>query len=130
MEKLVLTGNQIDDNAMLELCDCLLSGNARYFSELDISGTEVKDRGLSCLIEIMAKQCTKVVAVDVTGCTGISQQVKQQLEAACRKNKIQVEEYKKINQMHEAATKLDFYDKEINYVGKEQWKQDKYNKDL
>lgn len=130
MERLVLKGNQIDDNGLLELCDCLLSANARNFSELDLSDTEVKDKGVSCLIEVMAKQCTKIVAVDVSGCTGVSMQVKQQLEAACRKNKVVVDEYRKINQMHAAAEKLDYYDKEINYVGKEQWKQDKYNQDL
>ena len=130
MERLVLTGNQIDDMGLLELIDCLLGANARSFSELDLSGTEVKDKGITGLIELMSKQCTKVVAVDITGCTGVSLAVKQQLEAACRKNKVVVDEHNKINAMHAAATKMDYYDRNINYVGKEQWKQDTYNLNL
>ena len=117
MAKFLLAGNAIDDDGLLELCDCLLSSNCRTLRELDLSETDVKDKGIMALIEVMRK-CTTIMTVKIDGCKEISQDVKTKLEAALRKNKVQTEAQDKLDTFHDAAKKMDFYDAEINYVGK------------
>ena len=87
MEKLILRGNSIDDDGLLDLCDCLLSSNCTTLSELDLSETEVKDKGITGLIETMRK-CTTIVKVNIEGCKEISMDAQNKLEAALRKNTI------------------------------------------
>ena len=53
MDRLVLRGNSIDDDGLLDLCDCLLSAHNTALSELDISETKIGDRGIQGLIETM-----------------------------------------------------------------------------
>ena len=71
MVRLLIQGNSIDDDGILDLTDCLLSSNCRTLSEIDLSDTDVKDKGITALIETMRK-CTTICTVKIEGCKGIS----------------------------------------------------------
>ena len=87
MDRLVLRANSIDDDGILDLCDCLLSAHNTKLSELDISETKVGDRGVLALVETM-RQLTTLCVVEIEGLKEVSQEAKGKLEAALRKNKI------------------------------------------
>ena len=53
MNRLVLRGNSIDDDGLLDLCDCLVSAHNTALTELDLSETKIGDRGIKGLIEVM-----------------------------------------------------------------------------
>ena len=90
MRKLILRGNSVDDDGLLELCDALLSSNCNTLRELDLGETEVKDKGITGLIEIM-RRCTTIMKVHIDGCKEISKDVRTKLEAAMRKNTLETE---------------------------------------
>ena len=71
----------------MDICDVLLQAHCTTLRELDLSETEVKDKGITCLIETMRK-CTTICKVGIEGCKEISMEVKEKLNAALRKNTI------------------------------------------
>ena len=121
MQRLDLRGNSIDDDGLLDLCDCLVSAHNTRLSELDISETKVGDRGIKGLIEVMQVIFT-ITKVEIEGLREVSQEMRGRLEAAMRRNVQQTEEWKKderLKDMMAAANKRDHYDEiGLNYVGK------------
>ena len=88
--------------------------------ELDISETSVTDEGIKGLIEAMELIC--ITVVDMEDLREVSQEMRDKLAAALRKNAIKYEEIKKrehLKEMRRVGDKKDDYDaKGINYVGR------------
>jgi len=53
MTVLDLRGNSIDDNGILDLCDAFLSSHVNKLRELNLSETQITDRGVKSIIEVM-----------------------------------------------------------------------------
>ena len=123
MYRLVLRGNSIDDDGLLDLCDCLVSAHNTTLRELDLSETQIADRGIEALIETM-RCIERIVVVEIEGCREISQEMRDKLDAALRRNKMQSEKLDKMDRlkaMRKAGEKRDEYDEMgLNYVGKDQ----------
>ena len=118
-ERLILRGNSINNEGLLDLCDCLYSNNNRTLSFLDIGETEVKDKGIEGLIDTMKKIRT-LVDVRIDGCKGVSMDMKAKLEAACRQNTQHTDAAKRLNNMYSAAKKVEHYAEQgVNAVGAE-----------
>ena len=71
MDRLILRANSIDDDGILDLCDCLLSAHNTKLSQLDISETKVGDRGITALIETM-RCITTICFVEIEGLKELS----------------------------------------------------------
>lgn len=126
MERLVLRGNSIDDDGLLDLCDALVGCHNTTLKELDISETQITDRGIGGLIEIMRKCIYTICVVEIEGLREVSKDMRDKLDAALRRNAIATEKAntnKKYARMAEAGKKRDAYDDMgLNYVGKDQLK--------
>ena len=96
-----LSGNSIDDDALIELCDCLLNIHNTTLQRLDIEETQIGDRGITALIDTM-KRITSIWQVGVQSLR-LSQPVREKLSAACNKNRIFVEDQIKLGKMYDAA---------------------------
>ena len=122
MEKLILRGNSIDDDGLLELVDSLLSAHNTKLRYLDISETNIGDRGIEGLIDCIRNAIFSINFVEIDGLRDVSQEMKGKLEACLRHAAVQYDEWKKqerLKDMRKAAEKRDDYDaKGINYVGK------------
>ena len=122
MYRLVLRGNSIDDDGLLDLCDCLVSAHNTTLRELDLSETQIGDRGIEGLVETM-RCIERIVVVEIEGCREISQEMRDKLDAALRRNKMQSEKLDKndrLKAMRKAGEKRDHYDEiGLNYVGKD-----------
>ncbi len=94
MQRLVLRGNSIDDDGLLDLCNCLISAHNTTLCELDISETKIGDRGIKGLIEIM-QVIFRICVVEIDGLTEVSQEMRGRLDAAIRRNKLQTAEWDK-----------------------------------
>ena len=94
MDRLVLCHNSIDDDGILELCDCLLSAHNTTLSQLDISETKVGDRGIEGLIETM-RQIETICVVEIEGLKEVSKDMREKLDAALRRNRVTMKKYKK-----------------------------------
>ena len=106
MNKLVLRGNSIDDDGLLELVDCLYSAHNTKLRHLDLSETNIGDRGLQGLIECIREAIFSINFVEIEGLREVSQEMKGKLEACLRHATVQYGEWKKqdrLNDMRKAA---------------------------
>jgi Ran GTPase-activating protein (RanGAP) involved in mRNA processing and transport len=87
MTVLDLRGNSIDDNGILDLCDAFLSSHVNKLRELNLSETQITDRGVKSIIEVM-QQITTLYSVVIGDRAEVSKEVRVQLEAAMRKNRL------------------------------------------
>lgn len=108
IEHMNLTGNSIDDDALIELVDTLLNIHNKSLVRVDIDETLIGDRGVTALIDSM-QRITSISHVE-TGTLRLSKDVRDKLNAACRKNEIFGEDQAKLGMMFAAAKKLDDYD--------------------
>ena len=74
-------------DGLLDLCDCLVSAHNRSLRELDLSETQIADRGIEALIETM-RCIERIVVVEIEGCREVSQEMRDKLDAALRRNKM------------------------------------------
>lgn len=72
MNKLVLRGNSIDDDGLLELVDCLYSAHNTKLRHLDLSETNIGDRGLQGLIECIREAIFSINFVEIEGLREVS----------------------------------------------------------
>ena len=108
MTVLDLKGNSIDDNGVLDLCDSFLNSHVSKLRVLNLSETGVTDRGVKAVIESM-QFITTLSMVLIEKQKEVSKEVKAQLEAAMRKNKLQTDEMDKLRDMDRVATKIQKY---------------------
>ena len=108
IQRLNLTGNSIDDDALIELTDTLLNVHNTTLQRIDLDETQIGDRGVTALIDTM-QRITSVWHV-AASTLRLSGGVREKLNAACRKNRIFVEDQVKLGKMYSAAKKLDNYD--------------------
>jgi hypothetical protein len=84
IETLNLQANNIDDDALIELCDRLLNIHNNSLQRLVLEQTKITDRGVSTLIDTMAK-ITTLASVECATLK-LSKSVRDRLKAACVKN--------------------------------------------
>ena len=122
MDKLIIRGNSIGDDGLLELVDCLYSAHNTKLRSLDLSETNIGDKGISGLIEAIRDCIFSINFVEIEGLRDVSQEMRGKLEACLRHATLQYEEWKKqdrLKDMVKAGKKRDHYDEiGLNYVGK------------
>ena len=84
IERLNLSGNSIDDAALIELTDTLLNVHNTSLQRIDIEETQIGDQGVLALIDTM-QRITSIWQVGASSLR-LSQGVRDKLTSACRKN--------------------------------------------
>ena len=92
MEKLIIRGNSIGDDGLLELVDCLYSSHNRKLRSLDLSETNIGDKGINGLIEAIRDCIFSINFVETEGLRDVSQEMRGKLDACLRHATLQYEE--------------------------------------